>query len=238
MPFEFQFIKMVFVEASKFRSQLTEGSDQLDLRRQQVNDKTEACLLRENETLFAFGEGLGQRVPYHQQVCNQLVPAISGESQIPVSEGSIERPAYHITPLQGVFCGGNDKISKRHQRSGLIAPKPAFFDEFIAQTTESKGVFVITEARSSDDGKPHIGEGRRVRVAMLEAQKHHPAKKKRRQFLIEEHCWRHNLGQNVHGLQAFRISHNGQVQEVLDLTSSNQLPDSVILAVDFIDRRM
>jgi len=66
---------------------------------------------------------------------------------------------------------------------------------------------VVAEARAGYDGKPYIGEARTVTVAMLEAEIDHPASDERKQVQVETLCRRHDLGQNVHGIEDIRISH-------------------------------
>ena len=84
-------------------------------------------------------------------------------------------------PARTCFVHGMTMIAERHIGPGLETLQAAFFDQFIAELTESKSGLVVAEVRSGDHAKPYIGEARTIAVAMLEAEIDHAADDERKQ---------------------------------------------------------
>src|SRR4029077_12747776 len=151
----------------------------------------------------------------------QVLAAISRKREVTDFVRGIEGATHQIAASLDMFCPWHDDISERHIGTGLEALQSAFFDQFIAEPTESKSGLVVAEARAGYDTKPYISEARSVAVAMLEAEVDHPANDKRSQVLIGKQCRRHHLGQNVESGEGVRIVHQGQVNELFDRPASN-----------------
>ena len=73
-----------------------------------------------------------------------------------------------------MFRPWHDVNSENHIGPGLETLQAAFFDQFIAELTESKSGLVVAEVRSGYHAKAYIGDARTVAVAMLEAEINHP----------------------------------------------------------------
>ena len=70
----------------------------------------------------------------------------------------LERPMYQVTASPDMFRPWHDVTSEDHIGPGLEALQAAFFDQFIAEPTESKSGLVVAEVRSGYHAKPYVGE--------------------------------------------------------------------------------
>src|SRR6266404_2423252 len=117
------------------------------------------------------------------------------------------RPWHHVT------C-------EDHIGPGLEALQAAFFDQFVAKPAESKSGLVVAEVRSGYLTKPSIGNTRTVPVAPLDAEIGSPADGHRKKVRIRKQSRRQDFDQNVQRRQGLRIAHQGQLNELLDLSAS------------------
>src|SRR5918996_3320975 len=152
MALELMFIELLIVEAAKLRGQPAEGPDKSELRGDDINDETEPSVFRKREALLGFRLHLGKGISHRQKVRNQLVAAISRKCKVADPVGGIEGAAYQLAAFQGMLRPWHDKISEGHIGSGPITLQAPFFDQFIAESAESKSVLVVAEARSGYDG--------------------------------------------------------------------------------------
>src|SRR5262249_3755776 len=116
--------------------------------------------------------------------------------------------------------------------------KPATFDEFKADLTESKCRLVVPEARSGNPAERDIGEARRVAVAALEAEIDRSADGQNVQIPIAKKSRRYDLGQNVDGRERVRVGHQRQIQDILDRASAELRPHLLVFAPRFLFCRM
>src|SRR5262245_51558212 len=175
MTLESKLVKSLMVEGAKFRGQAAKRPDKSELRGDLVNDETEPNLPRKLETILGFTLHLGELIPRREKVRDQVVTAISCKGKITDFVRGIEGATYQIATGPTMSRPWDDDISERHIGSGLKTLQPAFFDQIVTELTETESGLIVAEARSGDDGKPHIGEARPVAVAMLEAEVHHAA---------------------------------------------------------------
>ncbi len=87
-----------------------------------------------------------------------------------------------------------DETSEAHIGPGLEALQSVPFDQVMAEPAEEGSRLIVAEARSGDHAKPNVGEARAVTVATLEA----------------------DLGQNVHRREGCRVTHQRQLDQILD----------------------
>src|SRR5215467_2677997 len=175
MALKSKLIESFVVEAAKLRRQTTERSDQSKLSGDLVNDQTEPNLLCELEAILGFTLHLRERISCREKIGDQVIATVGRKGKIANAVGRIEGPTHQIAAGLHMLCPGDDDIAERHIGPCLISLQSAFFDELIAELTESRSGLVVAEARSGDDGKPYIGEAGRVADAMLDAEIHHPA---------------------------------------------------------------
>src|ERR1700724_1890285 len=96
----------------------------------------------------------------------------------------------------------------------------AFFDEFITELAESKCCLVITKMWPGYYAKPYIGDARTVAVAALEAKINRPTDGQREKVRIRKMCRRHDPGQHIQSREACRVTHQGQLNELLNRAAS------------------
>src|SRR5260370_17847711 len=112
----------------------------------------------------------------------------------------------------------------------------SFFDEIIAELAEAKPGLVVTEARAGDRAKPFKMGARTVAVAVLEAHIDCSAGDQRMQVEIRKECSRPELGKHIEGRKVRRVTHQGQIDELLDCAAAQLRPDSLVFPPFFLFR--
>ena len=117
-----------------------------------VNDEAEPRLSAQTARPFsASALHLGKRISDCQEVCDQVVAAISSKSKITDSVCGIESATHQLAALSGhALVHGMTHISETTYRFGLIALQSALFDQIVAKLAEAKSVLVVAETRSGD----------------------------------------------------------------------------------------
>ena len=156
--FEQELIEFLVVEGAEFRRQATKCPDKPELRGDDIDDETEPSLLRKVEPILGFTLHLNERVSRREKVSVQALAAIGCKREVAGPVCGLESAAQQITASPDMFRPWHDKISEDHTGPGLEALQSAFFDQFIAEPTESKSGLVVAEVRSCYDAKPYIGE--------------------------------------------------------------------------------
>ena len=65
---------------------------------------------------------------------------------------------------------------------------------------------------------------------MLKAEADHPAKHESEKVFIGEQRRHHNLGENIQNIEHIWIGDQGQVNEFLDFSVSDQRPDLIVFS--------
>ena len=213
-------IKLPVVKGAEFRRQPAEGPDKPELRSNEVNHEAEPSLLRKLEAILGFTLHLGERISRRQKVRVQVDAAVRRKSEVADLVRGLERSMYEVAASPDMFRPWHNVTSEDHIGPGLEALQAAFFDQFIAEPTESKSGLVVAEVRSSYLTKPYIGDARTVAVATFEAEIDRPADDQGKKVRVRKQCRRQDLGQNVQSCEGCRVAHQGQVNELLDRAAS------------------
>src|SRR5437879_12984171 len=104
---------------------------------------------------------------------------------------------------------------------GLKTLQSAFFDQIIAELAEAKHGLVVAEARAVDRAKPFKMGARTVGVAVLEAQIDRSADDQRMQVEVRKECSRPELDQHVEGRKGRRVTHQWQIDKLLDRATAD-----------------
>src|SRR5712675_2360253 len=131
-----------------------------------------------------------------------------------------------------------DETSEAHIGPGLEALQSVPFDQVMAELAEAVCRMVVAEARSGDHTKPNVGEARAVTVATLEAEIDRPTDDQGEQVRIRMQAGRPDLGQNVHRREGCRVTHQRQLDQILDHAAPELRPDPLVFAPRFLFRRM
>src|SRR5262249_37566299 len=124
----------------------------------------------------------------------------------------------------------NDKSSKRHIGAGLIATQSTLLHQIVTKLAKPESGLIVSEMRSSEHTQPYIGVARSVAVAVLQAEADHPTNYESKKSNIDEQRRCHDLSENIQNIEHVRIGDQGQVNEFLDLSVSQQGPDSVVFS--------
>src|SRR5260370_2545369 len=79
---------------------------------------------------------------------------------------------------------------------------------------------------------------RTVAVAVLEAHIDCSAGDQRMQVEIRKECSRPELGKHIEGRKVRRVTHQGQIDELLDCAAAELRPDSLVFAPCFLSPRV
>ena len=205
MALEPKLIKLFIVKGAEFRCQATEGPDKPELR----SDETKPSLLIKLEAMLDFTLHLNERISRCQKVRVQIAATGSCKNEIARCVRGLESPMYQVTASPDVFRPWHDVTSEIHIRPCLRTLQVAFFDQFIAELTESKSGLVVAEVWAGYHAQAHTGEGRTVATAMLEAEINHPTNDQRIKIRVRKSCRWQDLGQNIHCREGRRIAHQG-----------------------------
>src|SRR6266404_1662629 len=148
MALEPKLIKLPIVKGAEFRRRTTEGSDETELRGDDVNDETKSSLVRKFEGILGFTLHLHERVSRRQKVRVHVVAAVRRKTEVADLVRGLERPMYHVTASPDMFRPWHDVTSETHIGPGLEPLQSASFDQFIAKSAKSKSGIVIAEMRT------------------------------------------------------------------------------------------
>src|ERR1700730_18126909 len=110
----------------------------------------------------------------------------------------------------------HDELPKPEIGPSLKSLQAMFLDQFIAELSESKPSFVVSELRSRYLAEEYISDARAVTVAPFEAEIHRPADSQRKKIRIPKHRRRQDFDQDIHCPKGGRIGHHWQPIELLD----------------------
>src|SRR5260370_19377098 len=209
MALEPKIIKLFIVKGAEFRRRTTEGPDKPELRGDDVNDETKPSLLRKLKAILGFTLHFRERISRRQKVGVHVVAAVRRKTEVADLVRGLEGPTHHVTASLHMFRPWHDVTSEQHIGPGLEALQSAFFDQFIAEATESKSDLVVAEVWAGYHAKVYIGEARTVAVAMLEAEVNRSADSQGTKVRVRKHGRRYDLGQNIQSREGRRIAHQG-----------------------------
>jgi hypothetical protein len=101
---------------------------------------------------------LNERVSRREKVSVQALAAIGRKCEVAGLVRGLESTTQQITASANMYRPWHDEISEDHTGPGLEALQSVFFDQFVAEPTESKSGLVVAEVRSGYDAKPYIGK--------------------------------------------------------------------------------
>src|SRR5258708_27829255 len=139
---------------------------------------------------------LGKEISHKQKIGDQLREAICRICKITHPVSGIEGTTQQVAAAPCMFrpCGN---VFETQTIASLITLQPAPFHQVEAELAKFECTFVVAEARSGYDPKPHIRKARRVTIAVLETKIHHAANYECAQVLVEEHCSRKKYPQDL-----------------------------------------
>ena len=149
MLLEPELIELPIVEGAEFLRRTTEGMDKPELRGDDINEQTKPRRARKLKAVLGFKLNLSERIASSEKVRVQTVAAERRKSEIAAFIRLVESPAYQVTAVPEMFSPGHDVTPKRRVGSGPKALQSAFFDEFIAELTESKSRPIVIEDGTS-----------------------------------------------------------------------------------------
>jgi hypothetical protein len=222
------------VKGAEFRRRTTEGPDNPEVWGDAIDDETKPSLLGELEAILGFTLDLRERISRGEKVRVQGGAAVRRNYEVAGLIRGLERPAHQITAGPDMFRPWYDELSEPQIGPGLEALQAAFFDQFITEPAEAKSGLVVAEVWAGYHAKVYIGDARTVAVAMLEAEINRPTDRQGEKIRIRKRCRRQNLGQNVHGREGRRVTHQGQLNELLDFAAFEFFSDPLVFAARFL----
>ena len=163
---------------------------------------------------------------------------VSAEGQVAVLVRHIERPTQQIATIFEMSRPREDVSSKLVINSGLGTPQSALLNQLIAELAEAKAAPIIAKTRTGDRANHHVGEGRAVAVAALDAEIDSSADDQASQVGLCVHSCGKYLGQNIQSRERGRVRHHGQIDEFLDRPTPKLRPDSIVFSPRFLFCRM
>ncbi len=91
-------IKLLIVEATKFRGQPAECPDQPELCGDDVHDEPELHLPRESEALLGFALNLGEGIDFLEKIAVQIAPAVCRIGEIAAPVGGLSKARRRSSP--------------------------------------------------------------------------------------------------------------------------------------------
>src|ERR1700722_10877527 len=147
--------------------------------------------------------------------------------------------------MQDITCRANVlRIWDQEMREQHIGPRletlqPTSLDQLAPDLTETRSGFVITESVTRDEAKSYIDVARTVTVTALEAEIRRPAYGEGMKICLHQRersgC---NLGQNVNRREGCWISHQRQLQHILDRAAPELRPDPIVFTSHLLVCRM
>src|SRR5258707_6402618 len=220
MLLEQELIELLIVKGAEFRGQATEATDKPELRGDCVNDQIKPSLLREFEAILDFTLDLRERISRGEKVPVQVVAAVRRKSEVADLVRSLERPAQQVTASPNMFRPWHDLTSETRIDPVLEPLQTAFFDQFITELAEAKSGLVVAKVRSGYHAKPYISDARAIAVATLEAEIHRPTDGQGGKVRVRKLCRWQDLGQNIQSRERCRVTHQGQLNELLNRAAS------------------
>jgi hypothetical protein len=175
MIFELALVEPFIVEGAKFWRQAAQGSDQPELRGDNIDNQTKPRLPRKVEPIFCFALRIAERISGCDKIRVQVVAALSSKGDIADLVCGVEGATHQIAAALDVPRPGHNKIPEGHVRTGLVAMQSTLFHQIVAKPAESESSPVIAKVRSENHTKPDISEARSIAVTVLEAEIDHPA---------------------------------------------------------------
>src|SRR5260370_13961548 len=234
--FQPQLVKMLIVKGAEFRRQPAQCPHQPKLRADTVIGKPEPYLLRIRNTTLDLALYLDQRIASSEKVRDQIPRAESCKGKVADLVCGLERPTQQIADSLDMSRPGEDLNCKVVVGPGLKTLQSAFFDQIVAELPEAKSGLIVAEAPAGDRAKPFKMGAGTVGVAVLEAQIDRSADDQRMQVEIGKECSRPELGQHVEGRKGRWVTHQGQIDKLLDRAAAELRPDSVVFAPCFLFR--
>src|SRR5262249_1088277 len=162
-----------------------------------------------------------ERITCREEVSYQSNAAISGIRDVSGSIRRVEAETQKIAAGPHMLFPHNDE-AKAETCARPEALQSPLFDQVIAEPSEPITRLVIAKARSSDDAQMNIGNAGRIGVAVFQAEIDHSADGQGKQLCIRKECGRQDLGQHIQRCAPYRIAHQRQIYEVLDLAAPEQ----------------
>src|ERR1700726_1524558 len=137
-----------------------------------------------------------------------------------------------------MFGPWKDESCETQIYAGLKPLQSTPFDQVVAELAEAKAGLVVAKTRSGNRANLDVRRTGRIGVAVFKAEIDHPADEQRMQIRIDIQCSRHDLDHHVECGHVFRVVHQGQVDELLDLAMSKQPPGPLEFSSRFLLCRM
>src|ERR1700730_13125240 len=146
MVFHPRLIHISIIEAAEFRGQAAERPNECKLRRDDVNETSEAYPLLKRETILGLTLHLRKLFPRREKIRDQVGTTISRPSEVTHFFGNIKAATYEFATGPDMSRPGHDDISENYIRTRAEALQSALFDQVIAELTKSQyGAAVVAE---------------------------------------------------------------------------------------------
>src|ERR1700721_4205381 len=222
--------ELFIVEGAKFPRQAAQRPDEFDMRLDDGNDVYQLRLLRKSETTLDLALHLAERISRCQKILDQIQAAVPPHKhEVADLVRDFESAMQEIARGPDVLRIWDQEMREQHIGPGLETLQPASFHQLAPDLTEARSGLVIAESVTRDEAKPDIDVARTVAVTTLEGEIHCPAygQGMKIRFHKGECSWR-NLRQHVNRREGCRISHQGQLEHILDRNSPESPPDPIV----------
>ena len=166
------------------------------------------------------------------------VAAVGGECQVTARQRRVEGVTDQRPAGAKVLRPGNDVGAELLEHARLETVQATRVHEIQRQRAEAESRAIVAEMRSEHQGEMHVGKARGVAVAMLQAEIRHAAHDEPDEMRIGGHRRSDHLGEHVHRRVPVGIAHQRQVDERLDRTVPELLPDPRVFLSQGLDRRV
>src|SRR6185437_14763252 len=238
VPFKRSLAEMCVVETAKSGSQTPQGSDQTELRRDEVSGVTETRLFGELETILSLTLRLTQWITGGKKVCIQVIEAVHGGSEITGLGGCVESHLKQRPTILDVFHPWQGILRKPEIGTSLESLQASLLDQPIAELAQAECSFIVTVARPRYLAEEYISDTRAITMSPLEAEVDRTTHCHCKQVRIGKQCRRIKFGQNIHGRKRCGILHQRLLEEILDRTTPKRGPDPLVFLPRFFIGRM
>jgi len=165
--------------------------------------------------------------------------AVGRVSDVARVEARLEGALEDLAARAEMACPGNHAHADHHPDARPEAVQPALLDQIDAELSEAETFLVPSETRPQDrPSQERISDRRGVGVPALETETRHVKDCEDEQIRVHRIGHAENTGEHVHGRSTLEIAHPRQIQECLDRSISDLVPQALVLAPHFLVRRL
>src|SRR5258706_6006468 len=124
----------------------------------------------------------------------------------------------------------DDYARERRRDAASKAHWPVPFHEVVAEPAEAKAAAVVSESGPRDHTEAEIAEAGRVRVSVFQAEVDDSAADESHQVRVRVQRRRQDAGQNIQDGHELAFTRQRQIDELLDLTMSEQRSNLVVFS--------